>query len=232
MRLQNQRHCDKNITYVNDHRRRVKLLKQTDPEVYEEKMRLKRRQKRASSKRSKARKDPAYAYQRYRSVLRSVMMRPEHLFRGFFDEQHEDYSHYEGNLDKMIKAYRGSTFHNNIQEANDADLIREFVTISSSYNLFLPEKSNPIETSIVYMGKSTQLKVPSFNFKQLDSATDDCFMVHEGILYHNDLCNVRNGTQLVARRTKRKASKFNITSSMNEFLKEKGFTEREVLNSI
>ena len=43
------------------------------------------------------------------------------------------------------------------------------------------------------MGKSTQLKVPSFNFKQLGSATDDCFMVHEGILYHNDLCNVRNG---------------------------------------
>ena len=103
-------------------------------------------------------------------------MRPEHLFRGLFDEQQEDYSHYEGNLDKMIEACRASTLHNEIQETNDADLIREFVTISSSYNLFLPEKSNPIETSIVYMGKSTQLKVPSFSFKQLDSATDDCFI--------------------------------------------------------
>ena len=213
---------EKNREYVRAYRERVKSLKDTDMELYEEKVRLKRRQKRFSRKRCRAAKDPKYAFNRYRAVIRLVMRYKEHMFRGFFDQNHDDYCHYSGDLSAMIKAYRGMAREIDTDERNEVDGIREFVTLSLAYRFFLPIKSKPRKVNFTFEGQLKTINIPSLSFQELYEAQSNCVMVHDGVLYHNDWRHITNTSDFIVRRGK-KPWENSYQISLDKYLSEIGY---------
>jgi len=204
---------------VAKHRLKTKTQKLTDPTYYKGQMRMKERQKRVSRKRCRASRDPAYAHWRFRAILRSVAWQTTHQFRSFFDPEHEQDDVFTGNLDELFKDYRGTTCicedkHRlgsscvcEMEDANQVDEIREFVTLSLPYRFFLHPKSTPQNLSVVFNGKANNIDIPSLGAKELFYAKSKSILYHDGILYHNDIRDVSSTDAIIVQPT-RKTSKY------------------------
>ena len=137
----------------------------------------------------------------------------------FFDPEHEQGDVFTENLDKLIKDYRGTTCicedrywagrscFCEMEDANQVDEIREFVTLSLSYRFFLHPKSNPQNVSIVFNGKTNNIDIPSLGAKELYHAKSNSILYHDGILYHNDMRDVSSTDTIIVQPT-RKTSKY------------------------
>ena len=215
----------KNKLYQREYRKRLKTMKRTAPDIYEKtKAPLMRRHKNTSRKRCRSKKDHKYAYYRYRSILRHT----DEMFEAFFDSTNECFEFYDADLRKLVKEYRGCVRVEDMDDTKEVDRIREFVDISTNHRFFLPPDSFPQDIEIHDMlGDTKTIQLPRINKKCLTSASEKSFMIHEGILYHNDFRRIVNTSEeldLEICYTKRCDPNHFYTISLKEWLKEYNLT--------
>ena len=88
----------------------------------------------------------------------------------------------------------------------DVDEIREFVELTSSYRFYLSKRANPQTVSVKFNRKTKTVQIPSMTFDELFSAETECFMVHENILYHNDVRTIESNSAIEICHTRKSRS--------------------------
>ena len=214
----------KNAGYQKAYRQRLQSMKANNVDLYERtKAPLKRRHENASRTRSRVRKDPKYAFFRFRKFFRHA----GDMYESFFVQKNEG-----GDLRKLMKPYRKCTRKLDIPDAQEVDRIREFLHLHSIYRFFLPPDAEP--RTFKYRGLSGDVKsilIPTFSEDCMKTASEKSFMVHEGTIYHNDFRSIVNKNEdldFQIRYTKRCDQESFYEISMEHWLQEYDLTHDDI----
>ena len=139
---------------------------------------------------------------------------------------------YSADLTKLLREYRGCVRETDFEDMNEVDMIRDFVELSTSYRFFLPPDCHASRFNLRNMdGDVKEIQIPRLGEECLKLASQKCFMVHQGVLYHNDfrrIVNTCENLDLEICYTKRCNPEDFYVISLNNWLKEYKLTYEDL----